>query len=81
MKKTKVKTIFDPKYERIIHKLKKARLDMDLTQEYVGEKMGRYQSFIAKVENGERRLDIIELLKLADIYNKDIKDFVNGKGK
>lgn len=36
-----------------------------LTQAMVAEKLGRYQSFVATVESGERRIDVVEFLDLA----------------
>lgn len=37
-----------------------------LTQATVAQKLGRYQSFIATVESGERRIDVVEFLDLAE---------------
>ena len=46
--------------------LKKVRLEAGMTQKQIATKMGRPQSFIAKVEGLERRLDIVEFLDLCD---------------
>jgi hypothetical protein len=41
---------------------------------------GRPQSFIAKYEGGERRIDVIEFIAIARALGADpVKDFVNGK--
>jgi transcriptional regulator with XRE-family HTH domain len=37
----------------------------DVTQAEVAKRLGRPQSFVAKVENGERRLDVVELVSYA----------------
>ena len=42
--------------------LKEARLDRELRQVDVAESLGRPQSYVAKVESGERTLDFIEVL-------------------
>jgi transcriptional regulator with XRE-family HTH domain len=42
--------------------LKEARLERELRQIDVAESLGRPQSYVAKVENGERTLDFIEVL-------------------
>ena len=36
-----------------------------VTQTEVARRLGRPQSFVAKVENGERRLDVVELVTYA----------------
>jgi transcriptional regulator with XRE-family HTH domain len=37
-----------------------------LTQAELADRMGRPQPFISKVENGERRLDVVEFLEFAE---------------
>jgi transcriptional regulator with XRE-family HTH domain len=39
-----------------------AREKAGLTQEELAKRLGRPQSFVAKYEGGERRLDIVEFL-------------------
>lgn len=38
--------------------------------------MGRSQSFVAKSESGERRVDVVELLEFARAYNCPVDFFV-----
>lgn len=38
-----------------------------LTQRQVGTAIGKPQSFISKLENGERRLDVVELLEIVEV--------------
>jgi len=35
------------------------------------------QSYISKIESGQRRLDIIQLKSFAKIYKKDLEYFIN----
>ena len=44
----------------------KARRDARVTQEEVANMLNRPQSFVSKCENGERRIDVIELLEILD---------------
>ena len=52
-----------------------ARKEAGLTQREVCVKMGKSTSFISKCELGERRLDYVELQKLANIYKKPVSFF------
>jgi transcriptional regulator with XRE-family HTH domain len=72
-KKSKNKTIYTPKYEEIITRLRKARKSAGLKQDHVAEELGKYASYLSKIEHGDRRLDVIELLELAEMYGKDVK--------
>lgn len=70
------RTTYSEKYKSVIEKLKKVRIQNGWTQETVSEKLGRPQSYISKIERGERRLDIVELKELSDIYKKEITFFI-----
>lgn len=61
-----------PRYNAFIKLMIEARQDADLTQQQVADQLGKPQSYIAKYERGERRLDIIEFLDLADVLNIDV---------
>lgn len=58
-------SVYSEEYQRVINALKKARKDKGMTQAQLAEALGKPQSFIAKVENGERRLDVVEFVHLA----------------
>lgn len=45
-------------------RLKQARLAAGLRQADVAQQLGKPQSYVAKIESGERRLDFIEVLDL-----------------
>ncbi|MCM8797044.1 MAG: helix-turn-helix transcriptional regulator [Candidatus Omnitrophica bacterium] len=72
------KTIYLKEYRAIIGLLKKARLESGLTQAEVAKKLKKPQSYISKCEACERRVDLLELTKLAKIYNKPISYFIKG---
>ena len=56
-------------YEVLTQKLKAARLDAGLTQVQVAVALGKPQSFVSKVESGERKLDPVELSWFARLYS------------
>jgi len=70
------KSIYSKDYRNVIEKLKKARLDAGLKQSEVAQKLKKPQSYISKIERGERRVDITELKELAEIYKRDITYFI-----
>lgn len=69
------KSIYSKDYRNVIEKLRKARLDAGLKQSEVAQKLKKPQSYVSKIERGERRIDITELKELAKIYKKDITYF------
>ena len=48
-----------------------ARQAAGLTQGRLAEKLGRPQSFIAKYEGGERRIDLVEFLEISAVLGVD----------
>lgn len=63
-------------YKYVIKQLRNARQEACLTQTEVAEKLRKPQSFISKIENGERRLDITEIAQIAKIYKKPLEYFL-----
>ena len=70
------KSIFTKDYKEIINRLKQARIDAGLSQQAVADKLGKPQSYLSKIESGERRLDVAEIKKFAEVYKKDISYFI-----
>jgi len=61
-KKATAKTMFDPRYERLISDLVKIRHEKGFTQRSFAAKSGYSNCFIARTEIKERRLDFIEVI-------------------
>ena len=49
------------------------RQDAGLTQAQLARRLGQYQSFVARVESGQRRVDLVEFLSLAEAIGFDPK--------
>lgn len=64
------------KYKKLTTKLRSARLDAKLTQVEASKKLRKPQSYLSKIERGERGVDAVELGEFAKIYNKDINYFI-----
>lgn len=70
------KSIYTKEYSLFLEQLRKAREEKGLTQTEVAERLGQTQSFVSKVERGERRLDIVELRALCIAIGLSLADFV-----
>lgn len=57
--------------------LKRYRLQTNLKQTELAEKLGQSQSFVSKYESGERRLDLLELLEICHALNITLTDFTS----
>ena len=53
--------------------LAEARERAGLSQDALAEKLGKPQSFVSGYENGHRRVDVLELLRIAAALNADPK--------
>lgn len=70
------KSVFSHRYERLRDALIRARHDADLTQIDLAKKLRRPQSFVSKYERGERRLDVVELIDVADALKVEPCDII-----
>ena len=74
-------SVHTPEYQAFLKKLKAARKEAGLTQTEVAERLGRPQSFVAKCESGERRVDVVEAAAFARLYRQSIESFLTGNGE
>ena len=58
------KTLRTPAHRKLVQELRTARHEAGLSQQQVAELLGVPQSYVAKIELGERRIDVIEFLQL-----------------
>lgn len=70
-------SVHTPEYQTFLERLKKARKEAGLTQAEVAERLDRPQSFVAKCESGERRVDVVELVRFSGLYGKPLQYFVS----
>lgn len=71
------KSIYSHEYELFLEQLKLARESRALTQIQLAERLGQTQSFVSKVERGERRLDIVELRAFCKAMEVSFSAFVS----
>lgn len=70
------RSIYKDEHQKIIERLKQARLDAGLGQVEVAEKLGRTQSYVSKIESSQRRFDVLQLKEFAKVYKKPLDFFV-----
>ncbi len=65
-------------YRKIVEHLKRARIALafGLGQVEISKKLGKTQSYLSKIESGQRRFDVLQLKEFAKLYKKDISFFI-----
>ena len=69
------KTIYTKGHRELVKRLIEARKKAGLRQEDAAKLLRKTQSYISKIEAGQRRIDIIQLKEFAKIYKKDLDFF------
>jgi len=70
------KTIYSKEHRYIVEQLKKAREEANLSQEEVAKILGKTQSYISKIESGQRKVDVVQLKEFAKVYKKNLDFFI-----
>jgi transcriptional regulator with XRE-family HTH domain len=65
-------TIHSDSYKALIELLKRLRTDAGITQAELAARLRRPQTWVSKVEVGERRLDIEELRQICEALDVDL---------
>ncbi len=71
-----VQALYAPEYRRFLKRLRAARRAAGYTQVEAALALGKAQSYVSRCENGERRVDIVDLLGFAKLYRKRVVDFL-----
>lgn len=70
------RSIWHQNYLTLRKHLKDIRIANKLTQVELSKKLGKPQSFVSKYENGDRNLDVIELIQICRAMNVDVINFL-----
>jgi len=70
------KSIHSDKYNEFLSLLIIARKESNITQQALADKLNKPQSFVSKYEKGERRLDVIELISIANAIGTKASNIV-----
>lgn len=73
-------SIFTERHQQFIGFIASARKAAGITQVELAARLGKPQSFVSKVERGERRIDVIEFCQVAEALGRDpaemLREFV-----
>lgn len=70
------KSIHTAEYAALVALLKEAREAADLSQTDLAAKLKQSQSFVSKMESGDRRLDLVQLRTVCAALGLTLADFV-----
>jgi transcriptional regulator with XRE-family HTH domain len=71
------KTIYSDEHKHLIGRLKRARKEANLGQQEAAKLLGKTQSYISKIESGQRRVDLVQLKEFSKIYKKPLNYFIS----
>lgn len=58
-------SVFSARYDLLRETLVRARREAGLTQAELAIRLAKPQSYVSKIERGERRIDIVELIDIS----------------
>ncbi|MBI5729353.1 MAG: helix-turn-helix transcriptional regulator [Candidatus Magasanikbacteria bacterium] len=70
------KSLYSNEHKKLVEQLKKARKEAGVDQRDVAMALGKTQSYVSKIEAGQRRIDVVQLKELAKIYKKTVSFFI-----
>jgi len=65
-------------YLQIGKRIALARATVNMTQFYLADIMGCTQGRISRIENGKRKIALDDLVKISEVFGKNINWFLTG---
>ena len=72
-----VDSMFTTASSQLAAALRELRLDAGLTQRQLAQLLGREQNYIARLEQGQRRIDLVELIQFCRACRQDPQDVIS----
>ena len=71
------KSLNKKEHKILLEQLYRLRMSSGLRQSDLADKLNAPQSFISKIESGERRIDLIELREICIALGSNLTEFTN----
>jgi transcriptional regulator with XRE-family HTH domain len=69
-----------PEYQRLYATIRQLREERALTQAQLGDRLGLTQRKVSLFESGDRRLDVIELIRIAKALGVGLTELLDRAG-
>ena len=83
MQSQRMALVHDPRKHALLGQyIRDTRTSVGMTQSMLASVLEKPQSYIAKIEAGERRIDVIEFIQILDVMGISIHnavDYIKGK--
>lgn len=70
------KSVHSERHKLLAEALSAQRRAVGMTQAQLAKALGRHQPFIANIESGERRVDLVELMDIAELIELDVESLI-----
>ena len=70
------KSIYTRDYAVLLRLLRQARERAGITQVQLAKRLKQSQSFVSKMERGDRRIDVVQLRTICQLYGSTLTEFV-----
>lgn len=71
-------SIYDTAYQKLLRELRTARQAAGLSQDQLATRLGKHQTFVSKIEKGQRYLDVLEFVRWASAVKLDAAVLIAG---
>lgn len=71
-------SIYDTAYRRFLAELRLARQAMGLSQQELAIRIDKHQTYVSKVEQGQRYLDVLEFVRWTKALDVDPARLISG---
>jgi len=68
--------VVSPDYRAVIDALKDARTKAEISQRELARRLGKPPSFVNKIEQLERRMDVLEFVAIAEAMNMQANELL-----